>query len=120
MQRLSFFSLSIITGMAVLAIGSSVRADIYDATVICTVRGLTQGQLALRPRPNGSPFAGLNNGNIVQAWGGTLDRNGTVWEDVTVLEGPNARVEGRRGYVNGDYLSCKWYDEDGNLIREEP
>ncbi|WP_204104697.1 MULTISPECIES: hypothetical protein [Spirulina sp. CCY15215] len=97
----------------------STRADIYDATVICTVRGIQSGQLALRPEPNGSPFAGLNNGNVVRAVGGTLDANGTVWEDVIVIDGPNSQVEGRRGYVNGNYLSCKWYDEQGNLIRED-
>lgn len=65
MSRYSIFALLILTGLGMNVFGNQARADIYDATVICRVRGLQQGQLALRPQPNGRPFAGLNNGNIV-------------------------------------------------------
>ncbi len=112
------------TGLAIagltLPLLAEARADIYDATVICTVRGLQSGQLALRPEPNGTPFAGLDNGNVVQAFAGTLDAQGRTWSEVVVLDGPNARVEGRRGWVNDSYLGCNWYDEAGNLIRRDP
>ncbi len=95
------------------------RADIFDAIVICQVTGIRQGQLALRPAPHGQPFAGLDNGNIVRAFGGTLGEEGTVWYDVKVLQGPNPQVEGRQGFVNAEYLRCRWYAEDGTLIRED-
>ncbi|TVQ58597.1 MAG: hypothetical protein EA366_06435 [Spirulina sp. DLM2.Bin59] len=95
------------------------RADIFDAIVICQVRGIRQGQLAVRPAPNGQPFAGLDNGNIVRAFGGTLSQDGTPWYEIRVLQGPNARVEGRQGFVNARYLRCRWYDENGTLIRED-
>lgn len=95
------------------------QADIYDAIVICEVTGLRSGQLALRHEPNGQPFAGLNNGNVVQAYGGEIAPDGSIWDYVRVIDGPNAQVEGYEGYVNSNYLYCRWYDEDGNLIRED-
>lgn len=95
------------------------HADIFDAIVICQVTGIRQGQLAVRPAPNGQPFAGLDNGNIVRAFGGTLSQDGTPWYEIKVLQGPNPRVEGRQGFVNAQYLRCRWYDEEGTLIRED-
>jgi hypothetical protein len=94
------------------------QADIYDAIVICEVTGLRSGQLALRHEPHGQPFAGLNNGNVVRAYGGTIAADGSIWDHVKILEGPNAQVEGYEGYVNSNYLYCRWYAEDGTLIRE--
>ncbi len=120
MSRTSILLLLILPGLGITFFSNQAHADIYDATVICTVRGLQQGQLALRPQPNGRPFAGLNNGNVVQAFAGTLDENNLVWDEVKVINGPNSQVEGRVGYVNSNYLSCKWYDDQGNLIREDP
>lgn len=78
MSRTSILPLLMLTGLGIVFFSNQARADIYDATVICTVRGLQQGQLALRPQPNGRPFAGLNNGNIVQAFTGTIDENNVV------------------------------------------
>ena len=95
------------------------RADIFDAIVICQVTGIRQGQLALRPAPHGEPFAGLDNGNLVRALGGTLGEEGTVWYEVKVLQGPNPRIEGRQGFANAQYLRCRWYAEDGTLIRDD-
>ncbi|OKH33801.1 hypothetical protein NIES2119_22085 [[Phormidium ambiguum] IAM M-71] len=120
MFRISILSLLIFTGLGISVFGNPARADIYDATVICRVRGLQQGQLALRPQPNGRPFAGLNNGNTVQAFAGTIDENNVIWDEVKVIKGPNSQLTGRVGYVNSKYLSCKWYDEQGNFIREDP
>lgn len=120
MPRTSTLSLLVLTGLGITFFSPQAHADIYDATVICTVRGLQRGQLALRPKPNGRPFAGLDNGNVVQAFAGTLDENGDIWDEVKVINGPNSQVEGRVGYVNSRYLSCKWYDEQGNLVREDP
>ncbi|MBD2045497.1 hypothetical protein H6F78_07780 [Coleofasciculus sp. FACHB-64] len=119
MSRTSIVRLLVLTGLGISVFSNQARADFYDATAICTVRGLQQGQLALRPQPNGRPFAGLNNGNIVQALSGTVDENGGVWDEVKVIKGPNSQVTERVGYVNSKYLSCKWYDEQGNLIRED-
>lgn len=107
MSRTSILPLLILTGLGITFFSNQARADIYDATVICTVRGLQQGQVALRPQPNGRPFAGLNNGNVVQAFTGTLDDNGGIWDEVKVIKGPNSQVTGRVGYVNSKYLSCK-------------
>lgn len=94
------------------------QADIYDAIVICEVTGLRSGQLALRHEPHGEPFAGLNNGNVVRAYGGTIAPDNSIWDYVKVLDRPNPQVEGYEGYVNSDYLYCRWYTEDGTLIRE--
>jgi hypothetical protein len=120
MSRTSILLLLILPGLGIPFFSEKARADIYDATCICTVRGLQRGQLALRPQPNGKPFAGLNNGDVVQAFAGTIDENNMVWDEVKVINGPNSQVEGRVGYVNSNYLSCKWYDDQGNLIREDP
>ena len=75
----------------------------------CRVTGIRTGQLALRPDPDGKPFAGLNNGNIVEALIGTgkfVRLNGVVWYYVKVVQGPNSQVNGREGWVNSDYLNC--------------
>jgi hypothetical protein len=64
MSRTSILPLLILTGLEIAFFRNQARADIYDATCICTVRGLQRGQLALRPQPNGRPFAGLNNGDV--------------------------------------------------------
>ncbi|MDB9314121.1 hypothetical protein PN462_13500 [Spirulina sp. CS-785/01] len=119
MKPAVLLSLGLCVGLGTIGLSNVARADIYDATVICTVRGLQQGQLALRPEPNGQPFAGLDNGNVVRAYSGSIGADGKIWEYVRVLDGPNNQVTGREGYVNGNYLSCRWYDQNGNLIRED-
>jgi serine/threonine-protein kinase len=63
------------------------------------VVGIKQGQLALRDAPNGRSLAGLNNGNVVQI----LEQQGN-WAYVEVLNGPNAKINGMRGWVNSYYL----------------
>ncbi|MFL9458990.1 SH3 domain-containing protein [Tolypothrix bouteillei VB521301_2] len=121
MKKFPILAVALIATQAIIF---QAKADIYDAIVYCQVEGIRTGQLALRNEPNGKPFAGLNNGNQVQATAGTLspDRNGSnsTWEYVKVLQGPNRQVNGRQGWVNSDYLSCNWYDENGTFIRHEP
>lgn len=119
MKNIFLLSIGIFISLETFAFNSSANADIYDATVICTVKGIKTGQLALRSEPNGEAFAGLNNGNVVRAIAGILEENGTVWEFVRVQKGPNSQVNGREGYVNSNYLTCKWYDENGNFIRQD-
>lgn len=65
-----------------------------------TVVGIKQGQLALRDSPNGRSLAGLNNSNVVQI----LNQQGN-WAYVQVINGPNARINGMRGWVNSYYLA---------------
>ncbi len=112
-----------VASLATLSFALKAKADIFDAKVYCQVEGIRTGQLALRSQPNGEPFAGLNNGNTVQAFGGTpfVNERGvsSVWYEVKVLQGPNPRVNGRRGVVNADYLTCDWYDLNGNFIRRD-
>lgn len=119
MKNYILLSIGILVGLDIFTFNSPAHADIYDATVICTVKGIKTGQLALRHEPNGKAFAGLNNGNVVRAMAGVLSENGTPWEFVRVQKGPNPQVNGREGYVNGNYLTCKWYDENGNFIRQD-
>jgi Bacterial SH3 domain len=64
------------------------------------VVGIKQGQLALRDAPNGNSMAGLNNGNVVKI----LDQQGN-WAYVQVINGPNARINGMKGWVNSYYLA---------------
>ncbi|MDB9312092.1 hypothetical protein PN462_03185 [Spirulina sp. CS-785/01] len=76
----------------------------------CRVSGLQQGRLAVRPEPGGEPFAGLDNGNIVEAMIGTgkfIHHNNILWYYVRVVQGPNSQVNGREGWVNADYLTCE-------------
>ncbi|AKG22233.1 SH3 domain-containing protein [Calothrix sp. 336/3] len=64
------------------------------------VVGIKQGQLALRNLPNGRSLAGLNNGNVVNI----LAQQGN-WAYVEVINGPNAKINGMRGWVNSYYLA---------------
>jgi Bacterial SH3 domain len=64
------------------------------------VVGIKQGQLALRDSPNGNSMAGLNNGNVVQI----LSQQGN-WAYVQVINGPNSRINGMKGWVNSYYLA---------------
>jgi serine/threonine-protein kinase len=64
------------------------------------VVGIKQGKLALRANPNGRAIAGLNNGNVVEI----LEQQGN-WAYVRVVQGPNARVTGLKGWVNAYYLA---------------
>jgi len=76
----------------------------------CTVKGLKQGQLAVRNEPAGSAIVGLDNGNTVEALVGAgkfIVKNGVVWYMVKVIKGPNSRVNNREGWVNSDYLDCE-------------
>ena len=45
--------------------------------------------------------AGLNNGNHV-----LLKKQEEIWAYVDVIRGPNKKVEGLKGWVNSNYLSC--------------
>lgn len=64
------------------------------------VVGIQRGQLALRDSPNGNSLAGLNNGNVVQ-----IIEQQNNWAYVEVISGPNARINGMRGWVNSYYLA---------------
>jgi serine/threonine-protein kinase len=64
------------------------------------VTGIRQGKLALRSSPNGQAIAGLNNGNVVQI----LEQQGN-WAYVRVIQGPNRRVTGLKGWVNSYFLA---------------
>ncbi|MEA5567585.1 hypothetical protein [Anabaena sp. UHCC 0399] len=67
----------------------------------CDVVNIQSGQLALRFSPNGKSRAGLNNGNHL-----LLHKQQGIWAYVTVISGANKRVEGLKGWVNSNYLSC--------------
>ena len=67
----------------------------------CDVINISQGQLALRFTPNGESRAGLNNGNTVRP----LQQQG-MWSYVQVFNGPSSQVNGLKGWVNSNYLTC--------------
>lgn len=67
----------------------------------CDVVNIKSGQLALRFSPNGKSRAGLNNGNHV-----LVNKTQGIWAYVTVIRGPNTRVNGLEGWVNSNYLTC--------------
>ena len=67
----------------------------------CDVVNIKSGQLALRFTPNGKSRADLNNGNHV-----LLKKQEGIWAYVDVIRGPNKKVEGLKGWVNSNYLSC--------------
>ena len=67
----------------------------------CDVINISQGQLALRFTPNGESRAGLNNGNTVRP----LQQQG-VWSYVQVVQGSSSQVNGLKGWVNSNYLTC--------------
>ncbi|MEH1965297.1 hypothetical protein [Nostoc sp.] len=67
----------------------------------CDVVNIKSGQLALRDSPNGQSRAGLNNGNNV-----LLKEQEGIWAYVSVIQGPNTRVNGLSGWVNSNYLHC--------------
>jgi hypothetical protein len=67
----------------------------------CDVVNIESGQLALRFTPNGTAKAGLNNGDQV-----ILRKQQSIWAYVTVINGPNKKVDGLEGWVNSNYLSC--------------
>lgn len=73
--------------------------------VYCDVYNLQQGQLALRNAPNAEARAGLNNGNTVRSLHREAPEQG-IWNYVEVIIGPNSSVEGLKGWVNSNYLSC--------------
>lgn len=68
----------------------------------CEVINIQTGQLAVRYTPNGKPFAGLDNGNVVEL----MHSGPGVWVRVRVIQGPNRAVDGREGWVNSSYLNC--------------
>lgn len=114
-KLLSVFSLA---SVAIVAIVSPANADIFDANVYCRVMGIRTGQLALRHEPNGAAFAGLSNGDRVQALGGSPVQ-GLIWYDIKVLQGSNPKLNGKEGVVNAKYLTCDWYGFDGKFIRRD-
>ncbi|OYD95131.1 hypothetical protein CDG77_10385 [Nostoc sp. 'Peltigera membranacea cyanobiont' 213] len=67
----------------------------------CDVVNITSGQLALRDSPNGQSRAGLDNGNNV-----LLKKQEGIWAYVSVVQGPNTRINGLSGWVNSNYLHC--------------
>lgn len=108
---LPVFSLA---SIALVAVMSPAKADIFDANVYCRVTGIRTGQLALRHDSTKTAFAGLSNGDRVQAIGGSPG-----WYSIKVLQGSNPKVNGKEGVVNAKYLTCDWYDFDGKFIRRE-
>jgi len=106
-----FTSLASFATLSIFAIAKPVKAEIFNAFPYCIVQGIESGQLALRHRPQGKAHAGLNNGNKVIAFGGTVgsDPNDQrSWMSVKVVDGPNPRVEGKQGVVDDSYLNCNW------------
>jgi serine/threonine-protein kinase len=71
--------------------------------VNCVVININTGQLAVRESPGGNPIAGLNNNDTVRFLSGEYP-----WYYVQVLSGPNIQVDGKRGWVNANYLECSW------------
>lgn len=94
------------------------KIDMGTFSISCKLAAqIAEAYKVRKPRPTTIFFC---HGNILQAFAGALDENRVVWDEVKVIKGPNSQVEGRVGFVNSKYLSCKWYDEHGNLIREDP
>lgn len=114
-KLLSVFSLA---SILMVSLVSSAKADIFDANVYCRVIGIRTGQLAPRHEPNGAAFAGLSNGDRVQALGGSPIK-GLIWYSVKVLQGSNPKLNGKEGVVNAKYLTCDWYGFDGKFIRRD-
>ncbi|MGC1247137.1 MAG: hypothetical protein WA865_13070 [Spirulinaceae cyanobacterium] len=108
-----------LASLGILTFTPQAKADIFDANVYCEVKDIITGQLALRYETTLQPHAGLDNGNIVQAYGGSIGENGIIWYYVNVLQGPNYRVDGKEGVVNAKYLLCDWYDFEGNYLFTE-
>ena len=104
--------------MASVSIVPPASADIFDANVYCRVTGIRTGQLALRKEGTRTAFAGLNNGDKVQAIGGSPD-NKVIWYYVKVLQGGSSGINGKEGVVNSKYLTCDWYSFDGEFIRRD-
>jgi hypothetical protein len=113
-----FLSIFSSASIAIVAVMSSAKADIFDANVYCRVTGIRTGQLALRYEPTGTAFAGLDNGDKVQAIGGNPGK-GITWYSIKVLQSSNPKVNGKEGVVNAKYLTCDWYDFDGKFIRRD-
>ena len=67
----------------------------------CLVTNIQRGQLAVRSSPGGEAIAGLNNDNLVEY----IQSQG-IWYYIQVIAGPNRAVDGKRGWVNSDYLNC--------------
>ena len=110
-----------IAAVASVSIVLPASADIFDANVYCRVTGIRTGQLALRKEETRTAFAGLNNGDKVQAVGGSSDNkvNKVIWYYVKVLQGGNSGINGKEGVVNSKYLTCDWYSLDGAFIRRD-
>jgi hypothetical protein len=113
-----FLSIFSSTSIAIVAVMSSAKADIFDANVYCRVTGIRTGQLALRHDSTKTAFAGLSNGDRVQAIGGSPGK-GNTWYSIKILQGSNPKFNGKEGVVNAKYLTCDWYDFDGKFIRRE-
>ena len=113
-----FLPVFLLASIAIVAVMSPAKADIFDANVYCRVTGIRTGQLALRYEPTGTAFAGLSNGDRVQAIGGSPGK-GITWYSIKVLQGSNPKVNGKEGVVNAKSLTCDWYDFDGKFIRRD-
>ncbi|MGB0560345.1 MAG: hypothetical protein ACPGVO_00885 [Spirulinaceae cyanobacterium] len=95
-------------GAAVLAVSlplAAVAQNPHNLRIFCNVRGLQNGQLALRSEPGGEAIAGLENDDLVEFMQSvTLET--TDWSYVRVFDSNDATLEGREGYVNSSYLAC--------------
>jgi len=74
-----------------------------NPVVHCLVVNIERGQLAVRRSPNGEAIAGLDNDNLVRF----IDHQ-DMWYYIRVVRGPNPRVNGIEGWVNGHYVECAW------------
>ncbi len=86
----------------ILSTENTYLAEANDV-VYCLVVNIQRGQLAVRSAPGGRSVAGLNNDNSVR-----FIRRQDKWYYVEVVNGPNPRVNGIRGWVNSEYLECGW------------
>lgn len=113
-------------GLALAVVASGVitppaRADLFDADVYCRVAKIRTGQLALRRDDRSkTAFAGLNNGDKVQATHGAFDsKTSTFWYVVRILKASNSSLDGQEGLVNSRFLTCDWHGWSGNFQHDE-
>lgn len=115
-------SLSIVSSLLTSATASPAVGKITNTTPLlmaqninyCSVVNIRTGQLALRFSPNGESRAGLDNGNTVEL----LQGGPGVWRYIRVLDGPNYRINGLKGWVNSNYLACggAGVDDSGDFM----
>lgn len=82
-----------------LTIKNTYRNNNHD--LHCYVTNTESGRLAIRKTPAGNAIAGLNKNNRMIYLGGNIP-----WFYVEVISSPNSVANGKRGWVNADYLRC--------------